>query len=41
MEHFNEMGVVVVMEDGAPIHWSKIAKEFHTQNSMDTLLFLP
>jgi transposase len=31
------MRVAVVMEDGVPIHWSKVAKDFHVQNSMETL----
>jgi transposase len=35
------MGVAVVMEDGALIHQSKVAKDFCFQNSMETLLYPP
>jgi transposase len=37
VEQFDEMGWAAVMEDGAPIHRSKVAKDFRTQNSMETL----
>jgi transposase len=37
MEQSEEMGAVMVMEDGAPTHWSKMAKDFHSQHSMDVL----
>ncbi len=30
-----------MIEDRAPIHWSKVAQDFCTQNSMETLSHLP
>jgi transposase len=37
VERTDEMGAAVVMEDGAPIHRSKVAQDFRVQNSMETL----
>jgi hypothetical protein len=37
VQFYNEMGVALVMEDGAPTHQSKIAKQFHIQNSMESI----
>jgi transposase len=37
VEQYEEKGQVLVMEDGAPVHRSKIAKEFRSQNSLETI----
>ena len=37
VERFDEMGGAAVMEDGAPIHRSKVANDFRILNSMETL----
>ena len=36
VEEYEEKGQVLVMEDGAPIHRSKVAKKFRSKNSMET-----
>lgn len=36
-ELYEERGMVAVMEDGAPIHRSKVAKDFRTTHKMETL----
>jgi len=36
-EHLEEMGILLVMEDGAPVHRCKYARKFCSQNSMDTI----
>jgi transposase len=37
MERYEEKGLVAVMEDGAPIHRSKVAKDFRTSHHMEVL----
>src|SRR5215510_3220731 len=37
LELYDERGVMLVMEDGAPIHRSKVAKDFRSSNHMETL----
>ena len=37
VELCEEKGAVLVMEDGAPIHRSKVAQQFRSQNSMDAI----
>ena len=36
LEQSEEKGIAKVMEDGAPIHRSKVAQTFHSQNSLET-----
>jgi transposase len=36
-----EHGTVLVMEDGAPVHRSRVAKNFRSQNSMDSISHPP
>ena len=36
-ECYNRMGAAMVMEDGAPVHWAKIAKSFRDTNAMASI----
>ena len=37
VEVYDEMGVAKVVEDGAPVHRSKVAQSFRDTHAMDTL----
>ena len=37
MECYDRMGAAMVMEDGAPVHWAKIAKSFRDTNAMASI----
>ena len=41
IERYEELGVVKVMEDGAPVHWCKLAHKFRTENAMETISHPP
>ena len=37
VECYEQMGAAMVMQDGAPVHWAKVAKSFRDTNGMASI----